>query len=95
MGLLRQGCNSMDTNHFMVNTFLIFSAILPWELSIGPPWLEREKQICESAYRTGTLFLTRKAHLSKLPDEAGQRGNLDKGGTKIKAERGLTIQMDK
>jgi hypothetical protein len=28
--------------HSMENTFLSFSAILPWELSIGPPWLERE-----------------------------------------------------
>jgi hypothetical protein len=27
---------------------LLFSSILPWELSTGPPWSEREMQICKS-----------------------------------------------
>ncbi len=25
---------------WMDNTFLFFSAILPWELAVGPPWLQ-------------------------------------------------------
>jgi hypothetical protein len=32
----------MNSTHSLDNTSLIFNAILPWELPIGPPWLEKK-----------------------------------------------------
>jgi hypothetical protein len=34
----------MNITYPMDPAFLIFSAILPWKLFIGSPWLERGKQ---------------------------------------------------
>jgi hypothetical protein len=36
---------SFEVGLTLWKVFLIFNAILQWELTIGPPWLEREKQI--------------------------------------------------
>ncbi len=38
---------AMDGTYTMDNVFLMFSVILPWELSKGPPWQERETRIHE------------------------------------------------
>ncbi len=38
--LLRKDSISMDRTQSIDHTFMVFSAILPWEHSIEPPWLE-------------------------------------------------------
>jgi hypothetical protein len=47
MGLLRWHCNGMDSAHSMDKNFLIFSAILFWNLN-RPPWLQSEMWIRDS-----------------------------------------------